>query len=164
MPTSNHKKPLRNLDRTDRRILKVLQSDGRTSNIELSKRINLSASSCLERVKRLESEGFITGYYAKLNADYLGQHTVAFVEVTLNRSSSQVFDDFRDAIRELHQVAECHMLAGGFDYLVKLRFPQSESYREVLGKLVDLPGVAQTHTYMVIEQVKEDQGIHFSVD
>lgn len=153
----------RRLDRIDIAILDVLQKDGRISNVELAKRVNLSPSPCLERVKRLEAEGYIEGYVAKLNAPKLNQGMAAFVQVTLDRTTGDVFDRFKDAVVEIPEVAECHMVAGGFDYLVKLRISNMEAYREVLGQLVELPGVAQTHTYIVIEPVKQDSGLPLAV-
>jgi Lrp/AsnC family transcriptional regulator, leucine-responsive regulatory protein len=149
----------RTLDRIDYAILATLQNNGRISNVELSRQVNLSPSPCLERVKRLENEGFIEGYVAKLNATRLNRGTSAFIQVTLNRTTGDVFDNFRDMVVNIPDVVECHMVAGGFDYLIKLRISGMESYREVLTRLVDLPGVAQTHTYMVIEEVKRDQGV-----
>lgn len=151
--------PLRAPDRIDRLILKELQSDGRLANVELARRVNLSPSPCLERVKRLESEGYIARYQAHLDAQRLNYGTTLFVEITLDRTTSEVFAHFRDALVDLPEVAECHMVAGGFDYLVKLRMSGMDDYRRVLGRLVDLPGVAQTHTYTVIEQVKDDLGL-----
>ncbi len=149
----------RPLDRIDRAILRALQADARISNVELARRVNLSPSPCLERVRRLETSGYILGYHARLDAARLQFGTTAFVEVTLNRTTSDVFTHFREAVVQLPEVAECQMLAGGFDYLIKLRIASMEAYREVLGKLVDLPGVAQTHTYMVIEEIKPDTGL-----
>ena len=146
-------------DRTDLVILNTLQKEGRISNVELANRVHLSPSPCLERVRRLEAEGYICSYGAKLDATMLDLAMVAYVQVTLDRTTGDVFDNFKQAIVTLPQVAECDMVAGGFDYLVKLRMKDMESYRDVLGKLVDLPGVAQTHTYIVIESVKEDSGL-----
>ena len=151
----------RKLDRIDRSILKNLQNDGRIANVELARKVNLSPSPCLERVKRLESDGFIEGYQAKLNATKLDQAMSAFIQVTLDRTTADVFDNFKQSLVEIPEVAECHMVAGGFDYLVKLRFSDMEAYRIVLGQLVELPGVAQTHTYVVIEDVKQDSGLYF---
>lgn len=149
----------RQLDRIDYAILDNLQRDGRIPNVELAKRVNLSPSPCLERVKRLEAEGYIEGYVAKLNAAKLNQGMSAFVQVTLDRTTADVFDNFKREVVNLPEVAECHMVAGGFDYLVKLRIRNMEAYRDVLGQLVELPGVAQTHTYIVIEPVKQDSGL-----
>lgn len=147
------------LDRIDRKILLELQDNARITNVELARRVNLSPSPCLERVRRLEQQGLIRGYHAKLDAGQLNAGTMAFVEITLERTNSQVFNRFRDALILLPEVAECHMLAGGFDYLVKLRISSMAAYRDVLSKLVDLPGVATTHSYIVIEEVKADQGL-----
>ncbi len=149
----------RPLDRTDRAILRVLQGDGRISNVELARRVHLSPSPCLERVRRLESEGFIESYAARLSAAKLDFGTTFFVQVTLTRTTSDVFTQFRDAVVQLPEVAECQMVAGGFDYLVKLRTSGMDDYRRLLGRLVDLPAVAQTHTYAVIEEVKADRGL-----
>jgi len=147
------------LDRLDLNILKALQADGRISNVELAKQVNLSPSPCLERVRRLESEGYIAGYTAKLNAVKLNFGMSAFIQVTLDRTTGDVFGNFKQALLAIKEVAECHMVAGGFDYLVKIRIADIENYRHVLGLLVELPGVAQTHTYMVIENVKQDEGL-----
>lgn len=152
--TANHP-----VDRTDTRILAILQAQGRISNVELARQVNLSPSPCLERVRRLEAAGLIRSYGAKLDAAALGYGTTAFIQVTLDRTTADVFDRFRDAVVLIDEVAECHMVAGGFDYLLKLRLRDMEAYREVLATIVDLPGVAQTHTYVVIEPIKQDAGV-----
>lgn len=144
----------RSLDRIDRAILSALQADGRMSNVALAEKVHLSPSPCLERVKRLEAAGYITGYSAQLDADLLGYGTVAFIQVTLERTTEQVFLDFKNEVKKSDFVAECHMVAGGYDYLLKVRFDNMENYRSVLEQIVHFPGVSQTHTYMVIEQVK----------
>jgi len=149
----------KSLDRIDLTILDTLQQDGRISNVELAKKVNLSASPCLERVKRLEAEGYIERYGAFLNARKLKYGMSAFIQVTLDRTTKDVFDNFRDEVVKIKEVAECHMVAGGFDYLLKLRFEDMEAYREVLGFIVELPGVSQTNTYVVMEHVKTDQGV-----
>ena len=149
----------RTLDRIDLNILSTLQSHGRISNVQLANDVGLSASPCLDRVKRLESEGYIERYGAKLNASKLKFGMSAFVQVTLERTTSELFESFQHAIQNIDQVAECHMVAGGFDYLIKIRIADMEAYRQVLGTIVDIPGVAKNHTYVVIEQVKEDNGL-----
>ena len=149
----------RTLDRIDLTILDTLQKDGRISNVELAKKVNLSPSPCLDRVKRLEAEGYVQRYGAVLNAEKLNIPMSAFIQVTLDRTKAEVFNDFRDEVVNIKEVAECHMVAGGFDYLLKLRVTDMNNYRDVLGKVVELPGVSQTHTYMVIENVKEDLGL-----
>jgi Lrp/AsnC family leucine-responsive transcriptional regulator len=153
----------RKLDKIDVKILDVLQKNGRISNVELAKQVNLSPSPCLDRMKRLESEGYIDKYTAKLNANKLKLGTSAFIQVTLSRTTSDVFGDFKDQVVKIPEVCECHMVAGGFDYLLKLRMKDMEAYRLVLGEIVDLPGVEQTHTYVVIENVLEDQGLPIAI-
>ncbi|WP_404851799.1 winged helix-turn-helix transcriptional regulator [Colwellia sp. MB02u-6] len=147
------------LDRIDLTILDALQKNGRISNSTLAQRVNLSASPCLERVKRLEQEGYIERYGAFLNASKLKYGMTAFIQVTLDRTTADIFNKFRAQVIEIKEVAECHMVVGGFDYLLKLRFENMEAYRILLGNIVDLPGVSQTHTYVVVEHVKRYSGI-----
>lgn len=154
---------LRALDRIDLTILDALQKDGRISNVELAKKVNLSASPCLDRVKRLENEGYIERYGAYLSSQKLKYGMSAFIQVTLDRTTKDVFNRFRDEVVKIKEVAECHMVAGGFDYLLKLRFENMEAYREVLGVIVELPAVSQTHTYVVMEKVKDDLGIPIDI-
>ena len=147
------------LDRIDLSILETLQKEGRISNVELAKKVNLSASPCLDRVRRLEQEGYIERYGAFLNASKLKCGMSAFIQVTLDRTTGDVFSQFKNEVVKINEVAECHMVAGGFDYLLKLRFENMEAYREVLGVIVELPAVSQTHTYVVMENVKQDIGV-----
>lgn len=134
----------KSLDKIDKQILRELQNDGRMSNVELSRRVNLSPTPCLERVRRLEQHGFITGYMATLDPRKLGQSLVVFVEITLDRTTPDVFDVFATAIRKLPEIEECHMVAGGFDYLAKLRVEDMYAYREFLERLSSVQGVSQT--------------------
>ncbi|MBA6223750.1 MULTISPECIES: winged helix-turn-helix transcriptional regulator [unclassified Colwellia] len=154
--TSNKPKTL---DRIDLTILDALQKNGRISNSTLAQRVNLSASPCLERVKRLEQEGYIERYGAFLNASKLNYGMTAFIQVTLDRTTADIFNKFRAQVIEIKEVAECHMVVGGFDYLLKLRFENMEAYRILLGNIVELPGVSQTHTYVVMEHVKRYSGV-----
>lgn len=148
---SNHR-----LDRTDRRILAELQGNGRISNVELARRVNLSATPCLERVRRLEQAGYIREYVAILEPGKLDVDLLVYVEVTLDRSNADVFGRFRDAIAQRPEVQECHMVAGGFDYLLKIRVPDMQAYRSFLEDgLTAAPGVRETHTYVVMEEIKE---------
>ncbi|OUS32841.1 leucine-responsive transcriptional regulator [Thalassotalea sp. 42_200_T64] len=150
---------MKTLDRIDLTILDILQRQARISNVELAKQVNLSASPCLDRVKRLEAEGYIKRYGAVLNAQMLDINMSAFIQVTLDRTTADVFNLFKAEVVKVKEVAECHMVAGGFDYLLKLRITNMNNYRDVLGMIVELPGVSQTHTYVVIEKVKEDLGL-----
>lgn len=147
------------LDRIDINILATLQRNGRISNVNLANEVGLSASPCLDRVKRLESDGYIERYGAKLNASKLKFGMSAFIQITLDRTTTELFDSFQKAIMEINEVSECHMVAGGFDYLVKIRIADMEAYRQVLGMIVDIPGVAKNHTYVVIEEIKQDHGL-----
>lgn len=149
----------RALDRIDLTILDTLQNNGRVSNSDLAKKVNLSASPCLERVRRLEQEGYIERYGAFLNASKLKYGMSAFIQVTLDRTNGDIFTKFREQVIKIKEVAECHMVAGGFDYLLKLRFENMDAYRKLLGILVELPGVSQTHTYVVMEHVKPYSGV-----
>ena len=144
------------LDPVDRKILAELQQNGRISNQELSKRINLSPTPCLNRVRRLERDGIITGYRAMVDPEALDAGLLVLVQVVLDRTTPDVFDVFKDAVRDMPEVLECHMVSGGFDYLIKARVRDMAAYREFLGKtLVSLPSVRETHTYVVMEQVKD---------
>jgi Lrp/AsnC family leucine-responsive transcriptional regulator len=143
------------LDAIDRKILEILQLEGRISNLKLAERVNLTPTPCLERVKRLERDGYITGYGARLDPARLGLGMLVFIEVTLDRTTPDVFDRFAAAVKLLPTVLECHMLAGGFDYLLKVRVADMTEYRSLLGDLLTaISGIAQTHTYVVMEEVK----------
>ncbi len=143
------------LDKVNKRILTELQQDGRMSNIDLSNKVNLSPAACLERVKRLQEAGYIMHYSAHLNPKLLDVSLLVFIEVVLDRTTSDVFEAFSRSIQDIPEVLECHMVAGGFDYLVKARVKDMDAYRELLGKtLLQLGGVRETHTYAVMEEVK----------
>ncbi|KYY70650.1 leucine-responsive transcriptional regulator Lrp [Vibrio parahaemolyticus] len=152
----NYKKPSKELDRIDRNILNELQKDGRISNVELSKRVGLSPTPCLERVHRLERQGYITGYTALLNPQFLDASLLVFVEITLNRGAPDVFEQFNSAVQKLDDIQECHLVSGDFDYLLKTRVSDMGAYRRLLGDtLLRLPGVNDTRTYVVMEEVKQ---------
>lgn len=143
------------LDRVDRQILDELQHNGRLAVAELARRVHLSPTPCLERLKRLEREGFIRGYIARLDAVLLGFTVIAFVEVSLDRTTPDVIDQFHLAMQTLEEVMECHMVAGNFDYLLKVRSVSTHAFRKFLGeKLFAVPGLQHTHTYMALEELK----------
>ena len=143
------------LDRIDLRILAALQADGRISNLKLAETVALSPTAVLARVQRLTREGFIVGYNADLNAAKLGRGLVVFVEVLLDRTTPNVFDEFKAAVQVHDEVMECHMVAGGFDYLLKTRMADMAAYRAFAGRVLwQLPGVRETRTYAVMEEVK----------
>jgi Lrp/AsnC family leucine-responsive transcriptional regulator len=148
---------LAQLDKTDRKILAILQNDGRIANSDLAKQINLSPTPTLERVKRLERDGFIERYAALLNPEKMQAAMTAFVEVVLDRTNEDVLSRFAAEVRKVPEIVECHMIAGGFDYLLKIRVEDMPSYRRFMGSgLAQLPGIRATHTYTVMEKVKED--------
>lgn len=143
------------MDETDKRLLRLLQRDGRMTNVELARQAHLSQAATFERIKRLQRDGVIEGYTVKLNPAKLDRNLLIFVEITLDRTSQTIFEDFAAAVRRTPDILECHMLAGGFDYLIKARVTDMAAYRVFLGEtLVSLPGVRQTHTYTVMEEVK----------
>ena len=147
---------VKDLDRIDRNILNELQQDGRISNVELSKRVGLSPTPSLERVKRLEKQGFISGYTALVNPHFLGASLLVFVEITLNRDTPDIFDRFNRAVQLLDDIQECHLVSGDFDYLLKTRVSDMSAYRRLLGEtLLKLPSISDTRTYVVMEEVKQ---------
>ena len=147
--------PLDDLDRLDLRILQALQQDGRTTNLKLAETVALSPTAVLARVQRLTREGYILGYEARLNPLKLGAAMLVFVEVLLDRTTPNVFDQFKAAVQVYPEIMECHMVAGGFDYLLKTRMADMLAYRNFAGTVLwQLPGVRETRTYAVMEEVK----------
>ncbi|MCB1333648.1 MAG: Lrp/AsnC ligand binding domain-containing protein [Roseivivax sp.] len=144
------------LDKIDRAILRILSHDGRISMTDLGARVGLSKTPVTARVRRLEAEGVITGYRADLSARRLGMDHVAFLEVRLSDTRETALQAFNAAVREIPEVEECHMIAGGFDYLVKVRTQDIGEYRRVLSESVSrLPHVASTSTYVSMESVRD---------
>ncbi len=144
------------LDKIDLKILNALQTDGRISNLKLAEVVALSPTAVLARTQRLQREGYILGYEARLNPAKLGRGLTVFVEVLLERTTPQVFDQFNAAAQARPEILECHMVAGGFDYLLKTRVRDMAAYREFAATaLWQLPGVRETRTYAVMEEVKE---------
>jgi Lrp/AsnC family transcriptional regulator, leucine-responsive regulatory protein len=151
---------LRPLDRTDRQILTVLQANGRIANVALAKMVNLTPTPCLERVRRLEREGYITGYTALLDPKKVGAGLLVFVEISLMRNSPDAFSDFRREASKLTGILECHLVSGNFDYLIKARVKDMDEYRKLLGeKILALPGVSDSRSYVVMEEVKESTAL-----
>ena len=146
---------LAELDRIDLRILACLQEDGRLSNLKLAEAVGLSPTAVLARVQRLTKDGYILGYEALLNPLKLGAGMMVFIEVLLDKTTPNVFDAFKAAVQVRAEIMECHMVAGGFDYLLKIRMADMAAYREFAGTVLwQLPGVRETRTYAVMEEVK----------
>jgi Lrp/AsnC family transcriptional regulator, leucine-responsive regulatory protein len=145
------------LDKLDRRILQRLQKDGRVSMTELAEFIGLSTSACAERVRRLERDKVITGYHARVDPAKVGKSLLVFVEIKLSAKSGDVFEKVRSELLLVPEVMECHLVSGGFDYLVKFRLRGMAEYRHLLGTILKrLPVSAESHSYVVMEELKED--------
>ena len=148
---------VKSTDSTDAAILRILQQDGRISTVDLAERLRLSPTATAERLKRLTRERYITGYGARLDPAMLDLGLLVFIEVLLDKTTGTVFDRFSAEVRRVPEILECHMVAGGFDYLLKARVKDMAAYRRFLGQvMVDLPGVKETRTYAVMEEVKTD--------
>lgn len=147
--------PTPDIDRIDLKILNVLQQDGRISNLMLAQGVGLSPTAVLARVQRLTKGGYILGYEAQLSPAKLGAGLMVFIEVLLDRTTPNVFDAFKAAVQVRPEIMECHMVAGGFDYLLKTRMADMNAYRAFAGTVLwQLPGVRETRTYAVMEEVK----------
>ncbi|MCG7198854.1 winged helix-turn-helix transcriptional regulator [Marinobacter pelagius] len=147
------------LDRIDHSIIRELQKNSRITITELATRVGLSKTPCQVRMRRLEEQGYITGYTALVNQTKLGLSHVAFAQVTLSDTSSNALAAFNEAVKQISAVEQCHMMAANFDYLLKIRTRNMAEYRQVLGEQIsNLPHVLQTSTFVVMENVK-DTGI-----
>jgi Lrp/AsnC family leucine-responsive transcriptional regulator len=154
------KPKFRPLDRTDLKILRLLQGNARMTNADLARSVNLSPTPCLERVRRLEAEGYILDYVTLLNPHKLGAGVISFIQVLLDRTNPDVFKRFKEQVSLCPEVMECHMVAGGFDYLLKVRTKSMLEYRDFLGEtLARMSDIKQTHTYVVMEEVKATHAI-----
>jgi len=150
------RQPVRSLDRLDLTILTLLQEDGRIAMTDLAERVGLSITPCIERVRRMERDGVIIGYYARVNPAMLGASLLVFVEITLDHKSGNMFDQFRREVLRIPEVLECHLVSGDFDYLIKARLREMADYRKLLGDiLLQLPGAVQSKSYVVMEEIKE---------
>ena len=143
------------MDDTDRRILRILQLDGRITNVELARQTHLSPAACFDRVKRLQRDGVIRGYAALLDPAKLDRALLIFVEIVLDRTTEDACQAFAKAVVDAPEVLECHMVAGSFDFLIKARVRDMNAYRIFLGDtLLRMPGVRETHTFAVMEELK----------
>ena len=144
------------LSRIDRKILGCLHQNARLSFAELARQVGLTTTPCKERVKRLERDGYISGYHARLDPGRLDRGLVVFVQITLQRTSGDAFREFTEAIQDVPEVEECYLVAGNFDYLIKARVKDMTEYREFLGgSLMQLPGVQESTSYPVMEKAAE---------
>lgn len=147
---------LEDLDVFDRKILRAMQANGRLSVGELSDEIGLSKTPCLTRLRRLESKGYIRQYKGVLDPALIRQDYVTFVQVKLEGTTRSQLNAFSDAVQNVPQIQSCHMMSGGYDFLLKIRTRNMKTYRELLGDVLsELPGIAQTSTFPVMETVKD---------
>jgi len=148
------------LSKVDRRILALLQQDGRLSVAEIGRRVGLTPSPCADRIKRLESIGVIKGYQAKLSPEALDAGLVVFVQVRLQRTAGDAFEAFTEAIELIPEVEGCHLVSGDFDFLIKARVKDMSHYKTLLaGSLLQLPNVQESKSYPVMETVVARSGI-----
>lgn len=144
------------MDRIDRKILAELQGEARLSVVEIARRVGLTKTPCAERIRKLERNGVIRGYHAELDPDAVGAGHVVMVQVLLTSTSGHDLKRFNEGARRIPEIESCHMIAGDFDYLLKVRTRDIAAYREVMSdKISELPCVRQTHTYVVMEVVKD---------
>lgn len=147
---------MRDLDKIDRNILETLQRDGRITMTDLAILVGLSATPCTERVRRLEREGIISGYHARVNPHTLGLKMLVFVEIRLASKSEDIFEQVKQGLHNVPEIMECHMVSGHFDYLVKARLAEMTDYRKLLGDiLLKLPAASESRSYVVMEELKE---------
>jgi Lrp/AsnC family transcriptional regulator, leucine-responsive regulatory protein len=148
--------PFSSLDRIDIRILELLQLDGKISNLKLAESVNLSPTAALARVQKLTKEGFILGYEARLNPTMLNNAFVVFVEIMLDKTTPNVLEEFSYAVQQIPEIVECHMISGGFDFVVKIRCANMDEFRKISGNILwQLPGIKETRSYPVMEVIKE---------
>lgn len=150
------------LDRIDRNILRALQRDGRLSNADIAKEVNVSAATCHRRTQRLFDEGHITGVAARINPHSIGLETLVMVGVVLDRSTPESFAALEGAVGSIKEVLDCHLVAGDFDYLLKLRVKDMADFNKLHARmLIALPGVRQIRTFFVMKEVKEHAPLDF---
>lgn len=144
------------LDKHDFAIIRQLQTNGRMTVTELASRVGLSKTPCQIRMKRLEKQGYIRGYTALIDHGKLGNQHIAFVKIKLSDTKTRALNAFNEAVQKVPEVEQCHMVAADFDYLLKVRTPDMQAYRSVLGEQISsLPYVVQSSTYVVMEDVKD---------
>ena len=151
-----------NLDRTDQRLLRLLQRDGRATNADLAKKANVSAATCHRRTQRLFDEGYIRSVRAEIAPHRVERGTLVVVGVVLDRSTPESFAAFEAAVRKLPVILDCHLVAGDFDYFLKIRVRDMADFNRLHGeKLIGLPGVRQTRTFFVMKEVVDNAPLDF---
>lgn len=150
------------LDRIDIRILRLLQSDGRLTNAEIANQVHISPATCHRRIQRLFEQGYITGVRALVAPATVGLGALVMVGVVLDRSTPESFSEFEKAVVKMKEVLDCNLVAGDFDYLLKIRVRDMMDFNALHGRqLISLPGVRQIRTFFVMKEVKENQPLPF---
>ena len=145
------------VDSIDQQILQIVQADGRIAVVDLAERVNLSKTPCVKRLRRLERDGFIRGYRAEIDPRKVALGYLVYVQVKLESTTSGRLRAFNTAVKDVPEILSCHMLSGGYDYLLRVRTSDMESYRVLLGDVISaLPGVHQISSYPVMEEVKDE--------
>ena len=146
----------KSLDNVDRNILHEIQRDGRIAFVDLAEKVGLSKSPCLKRLRALEKEGYIKGYRAELDANKIEQGYLVYMQVKLRSTNRDALRRFNQAVQDVKEIMSCDMMSGGYDYLLKVRTRDMHAYRELLGDVLSvLPGIDQSSSFPVMEQVKE---------
>ena len=144
------------LDKIDMKIIQLLQHNARMSIADLADKVGLSATPIKELMRRLQDQGVITGYHAKINPHLIGQGLLVFVEIKLKDKSASLFAEFKRDVLRISQIMECHLVSGEYDYLIKVRMTDIAAYRQMLGDiLLQLPAILESRSYIVMEEVKE---------
>ncbi|MEH0077046.1 Lrp/AsnC family transcriptional regulator [Pannonibacter sp. Pt2] len=150
------------LDRIDRKILHLLQQDGRMSNADIAAAVNVSPATCHRRIRRLFDEGFVRDVRAVIDPQKVSRGALVMVGVELDRSTPESFAAFEEAIRKLPVVLDCHLVAGDFDFFLKIRVRDMADFNRLHGEqLIALPGVRQTRTFFVIKEVVDNARLDF---
>jgi Lrp/AsnC family leucine-responsive transcriptional regulator len=151
-----------NVDRIDLKILRALQKDGRISNAELAQLVDVSAATCHRRTQRLFDEGYVTAVRAMVDPGKINRGALVMVGVVLDRSTRESFADFEKAVAKLKFVLDCHLVAGDFDYFLKIRVGDMADFNRIHGEqLIALPGVRQTRTFFVMKEVVDNAPLDF---
>ena len=150
------------VDRIDLKILRALQKDGRISNAELAQSVDVSAATCHRRTQRLLEEGYVTAVRAMIDPKKIDRGALVMVGVVLDRSTRESFSDFEKAVAKLEFVLDCHLVAGDFDYFLKIRVGDMADFNRIHGEqLIALPGVRQTRTFFVMKEVVDNAPLDF---
>ena len=144
------------IDKIDEQIISILAKNGRITLSDLAKKVNLTISPCQARLKKLENKKYILGYHARVNYEQLQRAHVAFVQVVLSDTRANALENFNREVSKLESIEQCHMIAGSFDYLLKVRSKNISQYRSILAeKISSLPNVSSTSTFVSMETVKD---------